>query len=71
MLPNIDKQKWLANYRETHEMLERMRPRERVAMKDEGAWRQIQSLIAVEPWRERPDWSGLVEQQAIFHRKKR
>ena len=30
------------------------------------AFRQIiQMLGAVENWRERPDWSGLVEQQAI------
>jgi hypothetical protein len=28
----------------------------------------ILSLGAVEAWRDRPDWSGLVEQQAIFQR---
>jgi hypothetical protein len=28
-------------------------------------------LGAVEGWRERPDWSGLVEQQAIFHKEQK
>jgi hypothetical protein len=35
-------------------------------MTDERARQIIQTLGAVEGWRERPDWSGLVEQQAIF-----
>lgn len=41
--------------------------KELAAMTDERAWEIMQNLGAVEPWRERPDWSGLVEQQAIFH----
>jgi hypothetical protein len=35
-------------------------------MTEERARQIIQMLDAVEGWRERPDWSGLVEQQAIF-----
>jgi hypothetical protein len=37
-------------------------------MTEERARQLIQSLGAMEAWRERPDWSGLVEQQAIFQR---
>ena len=61
---------WLALYRETMEELERIRARELHAMTEEEALRRIMSLGTCEPpWRERPDWSGLVEQQALFHRR--
>lgn len=70
MIP--DKQQWLARYRETAESLERIRARELAEMTDEEALRRIMSLSVVgTPWRERPDWSGLVEQQDIFHRRKK
>jgi hypothetical protein len=64
-----DKHKWQVDYRATSEMLECIRARELAAMSDEEALRIIESLNTVEhPWREREDWSGLVEQQALFHR---
>jgi len=51
-------------------MREIVRAQELAAMTEERA-RQIvhslHSLGAVQSWRERPDWSGLVEQQALFH----
>ena len=56
-------------YRTTAEALEVVRAQELAAMGDLRAAEIIKSLGAVEPWRERSDWSGLVEQQAIFHRK--
>jgi hypothetical protein len=59
---------WREQYRATSEALEIIRAQELAAMTDERARQIIQSLGAVEAWRERPDWSGLVEQQAIFHR---
>ncbi len=37
-------------------------------MTEERARQIIQGLGAAEGWRERPDWSGLVEQQAIFRK---
>jgi hypothetical protein len=37
-------------------------------MTDERARQIIQTLGGVQGWRERSDWSGLVEQQAIFRR---
>lgn len=58
---------WREQYRATSEALEIVRARELAAMTEERARQIIASLGAVEAWRERPDWSGLVEQQAIFH----
>ncbi len=58
---------WREQYRATSEALEIIRAQELAAMTEERARQIIQSLGAVEGWRERPDWSGLVEQQAIFH----
>ncbi len=65
-----DRTQWLARYRATTEALEEIRARELHALTDEQALRIIKSLSVCEPpWRERPDWSGLVEQQALFHRR--
>jgi hypothetical protein len=41
---------------------------ELATMTDERAREVIESLGAAEAWRERSDWSGLVEQQALFMR---
>ena len=69
MNPIPDKKKWRAEYRARNEALERIRARELAAMTDEDALRILKSLTACEtPWRDRPDWSGLIEQQAIFRR---
>ena len=46
--------------------VEIFKARELAAMTDERAREIIQTLGAVKGWRERPDWSGLVEQQTIF-----
>ncbi len=53
------------------EAVETVKARELASMTEERAQEIIQSLGAVEGWRERPDWSGLVEQQALFHRDRR
>jgi len=37
-------------------------------MGEERSRLAIAALGAVEAWRERPDWSGLVEQQALLMR---
>ena len=72
MNPIRDKEHWRTAYRATSEALERIRAQELAAMTDEQALRQIQSLCVAEPpWRELPDWSGLVEQQDLFHRRSR
>jgi hypothetical protein len=46
--------------------VESFKAQELASMTEERALQIIRSLGAVEGWRERPDWSGLVEQQAIF-----
>jgi hypothetical protein len=70
--PDQTKEEWRAEYFARTEALETVRTREIAAMTEEEAVKQIRSLCVAEtPWRERPNWSGLVEQQAIFHRKKK
>ena len=72
MFPVRDKAQWLAGYRATVEAMERISARELAQMTDEEALRRLASLTVCEPpWRERPDWSGLIEQQAIFHRRRK
>ena len=60
-----------AEYHARWEAVEIFKAHELAAMTEERACQIIQSLGAVEGWRERPDWSGLVEQQAIFHKGRR
>jgi hypothetical protein len=68
-LPIEDKRAWLASYKATSEALAQIRTAELAAMTDEQAL--MASLVTAEtPWRAKPNWSGLVEQQAIFHRRK-
>jgi len=50
------------------EAVEVAKAQELASISEERAQEIIQSLGAVQGWRERPDWSGLVEQQAIFQR---
>ena len=65
------KDKLRAEYHARWEAVEIFKAHELAAMTDERAREIIQNLGAVEGWRERPDWSGLVQQQAIFHKKPR
>jgi hypothetical protein len=53
------------------EAVEAAKAQELAAMTEERALEIIQSIGAVEGWRERRDWSGLVEQQALFLRGRR
>ena len=57
-----------AAFRDRWEAVETVKAQELAALTEERAQAIIQSLEAVERWRERSDWSGLVEQQAIFGR---
>ena len=56
-----------AEYHARWEAVERVKAEELANLTDEEARKIIQRLEAPEVWRERPNWSGLVEQQAIFH----
>ncbi|MCL4180749.1 MAG: hypothetical protein KJ072_23750 [Verrucomicrobia bacterium] len=57
-----------AEYYARWEAVEAVKAQELAAMTEERARQIIQMLGAVEGWRERADWSGLVEQQAIFQK---
>ncbi len=58
-------------YHARWEAVETVKAQELAAMTEERAWQIIQWLGAVEGWRDNPDWSGLVEQQEIFHKGRR
>jgi hypothetical protein len=62
------KEKMRAEYHARWEAVAAAHAQELAAMTDERARQIIESLGAVEAWRERPDWSELVEQQAIFQK---
>ncbi len=64
------REKHQAEYHARWEAVEIVRAQELAAMTEERALQIIQLLGAVEGWRERPEWSGLVEQQAIFHKRR-
>ena len=53
-------------YHARWEAVETFKAHELAGMTDERAREIIQMLGAAEGWRERPDWSGLVEQQALY-----
>jgi hypothetical protein len=56
-------------FRKAAEAVDDIRSLELVGMTDEEAFRRMKLLKVVgTPWRERHDWSGLVEQQEIFMR---
>src|SRR5437762_3304867 len=59
-----------AEYHARWEAVETFKAHELAAMTQELARQIMQRLGAPEGWRERPDWSGLVEQQAIFHKRR-
>ena len=70
-IPRELKEKVAAEYRARWEAVEIVRARELAAMTEARAREIIGWLGAVEGWRARPDWSGLVEQQAIFNKGRR
>jgi hypothetical protein len=57
-----------AKYHARWEAVEIFKAHELSSMTEERACKIIQMLGAPEGWRERPDWSGFVEQQAIFRK---
>ena len=70
MMPLSELERWRAAYRATSEALETIGARELAALTEGEALRQIKSLCMLGPvWRERPEWSGVVEQQALFQRR--
>jgi hypothetical protein len=67
-----EKQRRREAYRALVEDLECIRLREIAALSEEEALRQLAVLACAEtPWREQREWSGLVEQQALFQRSRK
>ena len=64
------KEKLRAEYYARWEAVEVVKAHELASLTEERALQIIQSLGAVEPWRPSADWSGLVEQQALFLRRR-
>ena len=65
------KEEWKEFLRQRDAALRENYYRELRALTDEEALRKLRSLVPVEePWRQQPEWSGLVEQQRIFHRRR-
>jgi len=72
MKSTADKKRWQADYHATTEALETIRARNLAAMTDEQCLQIIETLNSFEqPWSERPNWSGLVEQQRLFHQRRK
>jgi hypothetical protein len=60
-----------AEYFARWEAVETFKAHELAAMTEERAWQMIRSLRTfTEPWRDPTNGTGLVEQQAVFHRRK-
>jgi len=62
------REKLRAEYYARWEAVEVAKAHELANLTEERALQIIQSLGAVEAWRPRTDWSGLVEQQALLLR---
>ena len=72
MMTNEEKERWRKRYHATAEALAVVHAKELKAMTEEEALRRIESLsVPGTPWCANPEYSGLVEQQAIFRRKRR
>jgi len=65
------KEAFQAEYHARWEAVAAVKAQELAAMTEERAREIIQFLGAVDAWRADPDWSGLVEQQAIFQKGRR
>jgi hypothetical protein len=60
-----------AEYHARWEAVETFKAHELAALTEQRAWQMIRSLRTfTEPWRDSANGMGLVEQQAIFHRRK-
>ncbi len=66
--PSESKDRFQTEYNARWEAVQTAQAQELAALTEERAREMIQTLRAVEPWRAFPDWSGLVEQQALFLR---
>ena len=67
----LELKEFQAQYHTRWEAVETFKAQELAAMTEERAWQIIRSLRTfTEPWRDPSNGTGLVEQQAVFHRRK-
>ncbi len=60
---------WMEQWRHAAIALDEVKQDKLANLTDEAAWRQTESLLSIpNPWRDPKRVSGLVEQQAVFHR---
>jgi hypothetical protein len=66
------KTEWQKFLRERDEFLRQVYYQDLRELTNEESLRRLRSLKPVgEPWRQNPQWSGLIEQQEIFHRRRK
>ncbi|HYE31104.1 MAG TPA: hypothetical protein VEH27_06745 [Methylomirabilota bacterium] len=71
-MPSSEEQKKFATQEAARwAAVERVKAQELAALTEERAREIIFSLVAIDPWRDNPNWSGLVEQQALFHKSRK
>lgn len=67
-----EQRRWIEQWREAAIVLDEMRRYELMNLSKEDAWRQIEDLQSISDiWRNPHEPCGLIEQQAVFHRRKR
>lgn len=67
--PRGANEEFRAEYRARWEAVETVKAQELATMTEERAREIILSLASPAGWRADRDWSGLVEQQSIFHKR--
>ena len=67
-----DQKRWMAQWREAAIALDEVKRDELANLTERDAWRQIEALLSLAPhYRRLSRTSGLVKQQAWFHKRNR
>lgn len=67
-----EQRRWMAQWREAAIMLDEVKREELANLTEQAAWRQTESLLSLAPhYRRLSRTSGLVKQQAWFHKRNR
>ena len=67
-----ERRQWMQQWREASIALDEIKRDELANMSDEEAWRQTEDVLSITNlWRNPDDSCGLIEQQAVFHRRRK
>jgi len=67
-----EQRRWMQQWREAAIFLDEVKRDELASLTEHGAWRQIEGLLSLAPhYRRLSRTSGLVKQQAWFHKRNR